>query len=448
MKREIESSLIEWKNNPRRRPLLLRGARQVGKSYTIRDFGKKHFKKYIEINFEYSPEFEKCFTTVHPEEINTRISFIANEEISDGDTLLFFDEVQKCPQAIKALRYYYEKMPNLHVIAAGSLLEFTLESEELEIPVGRIQYLYMHPFSFSEFCLALEENQAYQLLHNESMPYMADGIIHNKILELLKLYYIIGGMPAVIDEYVHTKSIQQCQRIQLSIIQTFQDDFGKYARLSQHKHLIKVFNAVPKMIGHKFKYVNIDRDTQTRELKNALELLERAGIIYRIRATGGDSLPLAAGAKENQFKVLFLDVGLMQNMCGLSADIFNADNILNVHRGSVAEQFVGQECIATTDPYQKPELFYWIREAKSSNAEVDYLLTLGSHIIPVEVKSGPKGKLRSLIQFVKQYQSNHALVLSQKIFDINDEVQFAPLYSIRWFRLFGKEYFNAQKDTI
>ncbi len=430
MHRNIDQTLVEWKNNPRRRPLLLRGARQVGKSYTVRDFGEKHFNNIVEIDFELSPQFINCFLTLNPEDINQKISILTRQDIFAGKTLLFFDEIQKCPQAIKALRYYFEKMPQLHVIGAGSLLDFVLESEKLEIPVGRVQYLFMKPMSFGEFCLAISENRLSEKLGNVDFLKTIDNSIHTHTINLLNKYYILGGMPAVVNEFRHSGNIRQCQYIQESITQTYRDDFGKYASHVKHKYLEKIFMSVPKMVGNKFKYSHVDKDIPSRALKEAVELLEKAGVLYRVKVVSGDGLPLEASAKQGHYKCIFLDIGLMQNLCGYSGDILQSNDILSIHNGAIAEQFVGAELIATTDPYIKPALFYWVREAKSSNAELDYCIAHGSKVVPIEVKSGSKGKLKSLNLFMNKYNTTKAVVISQRKYFRDEELLFLPLYSI------------------
>ena len=430
MRRDIDQTFIEWKNNPRRRPILLRGARQVGKSYTIKAFGKKHFQNIVEIDFELSPQFTNCFSSLEPEDINQKISILVRQDIIAGKTLLFFDEIQKCPQAIKSLRYYFEKMPQLHVIGAGSLIEFVLESEKLEVPVGRIQYLFMKPMSFGEFCMAINEDRLREKLGSVDFLRTIDDSIHTHAINLLNKYYLLGGMPSVVDEFRHSGNIRQCQRIQTAITQTYRDDFGKYASQVKHRYLEKVFMSVPKMVGNKFKYSHVDRDIPSRELKEALELLEKAGVLHCVKATSGDGLPLEASAKQRHFKCIFLDIGLMQNMCGYSGDILQSSDILSIHNGAIAEQFVGVELIAATDPFIKPALFYWVREAKSSNAELDYCIACGSKVVPVEVKSGPRGKLKSLKLFITKYTTKKAVVISQKKYSTDNELFFLPLYSI------------------
>ncbi len=430
MHRDIDKTLIEWKNNPRRLPLLLRGARQVGKSYTVRAFGENHFDNLVEIDFELAPQFTGCFSNLDPAEINQKISILARQDIIAGKTLLFLDEIQKCPQAIKSLRYYFEKMPQLHIIAAGSLLEFALESEKLEVPVGRVQYLFMRPMSFGEFCTVINEDRLREQLGKVDFLRTIDDDLHTHAINLLNKYYLVGGMPAVVDEFRLSGNIRQCQHIQASINQTYRDDFGKYASRVKHRYLELVFMSVPKMVGDKFKYSHVDGDIPSRELKEAVELLEKAGVVNCVKATGGDGLPMEAGAKSRHFKYIFLDVGLMQNMCGYSGDIMQSNDILSVHRGAVAEQFVGTELMAAADPYSKPLLYYWVREAKNSCAELDYCIAHGSKVIPVEVKSGPRGKLKSLQLFMIKYNTSKAVVISQKKYYQDKEVLFLPLYAI------------------
>lgn len=434
MKRDIDNTLLEWKNDLRRRPLLLRGSRQVGKSYSVRAFGTAHFSNLIEIDFELYPEMAGCFSSLEPKEINEKISILTRQDIQPGETLLFFDEIQKCPAALKSLRYYYEKMPQLHVISAGSLLDFILKAPEIEIPVGRIQYLYMKPLSFCEFCDSIGEERLRKQIDNPVALKAIDATIHLHALDLLKKYLVLGGMPAVVDEYIAAGDMRKCMRVQVSIIQTFRDDFGKYAGLARHKHLQAVLSSVSKMVGRKFKYSQVDADVPSRELKSALELLERAGVVHAVHATSGDGLPLGAGVGGRHFKTIFLDVGLMQNMCGYQGDIIGSDDILSIHQGAVAEQFVGQELLAGNDPYRQPELYYWVREAKSSSAEVDYVTECGSRVLPIEVKSGRGGKLKSLNLFMDRYATEKGIVVSQQPYGRLGKITFLPLYALHLLR--------------
>jgi predicted AAA+ superfamily ATPase len=431
MNRTIEKYLIAWKDSSNRLPLLLRGARQVGKSYTIDKFGKDFYEACVTIDFDLYPQFAACFSgSLEPRDVCAAISVVAGKEIIPGKTLLFLDEIQQCPRAIMALRYFYEKLPSLHVIGAGSLLEFALSAEEMRMPVGRVQYLFMHPLTFVEFLEATGQGPALKSINEHETDAPFPDAIHERLLSLLRVYLTIGGMPAVVREYGASGNMSLCSRIQAGIVQTYRDDFGKYATRANASHLRNVFAAAPKMVGRKFKYSSVDDTVHTRELKGALELLEKAGVVYRVKQTSGSGLPLEAGASERNFKVLFLDVGLMQNLCGLSGELLAASDILAVHAGAVAEQFVGQELRAHADPYSQPGLYYWAREARTSNAEVDYLVPFGSRIFPLEVKAGKSGALRSLHLFLEENKAPWGIRVSQLNRQNDNNLMSIPLYAM------------------
>jgi predicted AAA+ superfamily ATPase len=431
MKRDIEKILNEWKFDKNRCPLLVRGARQVGKTYTITEFGNTEFHELITINFELNPEYKDCFKTFEPENIIECISLLINKDIIEGKTLLFFDEIQECPEAIRSLRYFYEKKPGLHVIGAGSLLEFTLSQENFRMPVGRVQYLYMKPLSFLEFLDAVKENKLREFIENLKPDSTINDAIHNKLISIIKKYSIIGGMPAVVKEYIMTENLKKCIMRQTMIIQTFRDDFGKYANKTKFKYLQKLFYAAAKMIGKKFKYSHVDREIQSRELKNALELLEKSGIIYRVKKSRGGVSPTDFYSNERHFKVLFVDIGLMQNICGISEEILIENNLLNVYSGAVAEQFVGQELIAYQEYYKEPSIYYWEREAKGSSAEVDYIIQIGSKVFPIEVKAGKTGRLKSLHIYLEKYSIPFGIKVSQQQKLISKPVLSIPFYLIK-----------------
>ncbi len=431
MNRTLEQQLVLWKESSTRRPLLLRGARQVGKSYTIDKFGKETFNDVVTVDFDLNPQYIDCFSkTLDPQEICTAISVISGKEIIPGKTLLFFDEIQQCPRAIMSFRYFFEKLPLLHVIGAGSLLEFALSAEEMRVPVGRVQYLFMYPLSFVEFLDAAGRQTARKSIDEHKPDESYPDAIHEYLLAMLKVYLIIGGMPAVVNEYIRSGNMIECGRIQASIAMTYRDDFGKYASKVRIPHLQNVFAMVPKLVGRKFKYTHVDETAHARELKEALDLLEKAGVVYRVKQAGGSGLPLEAGASERNFKVVFLDVGLMQNLCGLSAELLAASDILAVHAGAVAEQFVGQELLANADPYARPGLYYWAREARSSNAEIDYLIASCSKVLPIEVKAGKSGTLRSLHLFLQEYNAALGIRISQVNQSFDKQLLSMPLYAM------------------
>jgi predicted AAA+ superfamily ATPase len=428
--RTIYQKLLEWKQESSRKPLLIRGARQVGKSYIVEKFGKSEFSGHVTLNFERNPEYKDIFTFFDPIDIIEKISLFTGKRIRVGKTLVFLDEIQECIQAIMALRYFYEEMPELHIIGAGSLLEFALKTKGFKMPVGRVQYLYMRPLGFSEFLNAFGENMLNKYISKpENLQKMPDNL-HNKLIELVRKYFIIGGMPAVVNEYINSRDINICQKIQRSIIDTYTDDFAKYSNSSKFQYLEKVFYASASMVGRKFVYAKVDKHIKSRELKEALELLETAGILTRIKRTNGAGIPLEANVKNNYFKILFLDVGLLHNISGIEGKNIVVADLATIFNGAVAEQFTGQELLVSQDPYKKLSLYYWAREAKNSNAEVDYLIEHKGEIIPVEVKSGKSGRMKSMIMFMKQFESKTGLKISQSRYSEKDNITSIPFYSI------------------
>lgn len=430
MERDVYKYLCVWKKEQGRRPLLVRGARQTGKTYLINEFGKREYRSIITLNFERNPEYKDIFNTYDPLEILEKISLYTGKKTEPDKTLLFFDEIQECPRAITSLRYFYEEKPNIHIVAAGSLLEFTLSSENFKMPVGRIQYLFLSPLSFGEFLTALGETELRAHVNEYANLASLAESLQTKLIEYVRKYFIIGGMPAVVQEFITNRKILSCQKIQRSILDTYADDFAKYARRTKHQYLKKVFNSVPGLIGQKFVYSQVDKEIKSRELKEALDLLETAGVVSRVRRASGAGIPLAASANEAHFKVLFLDVGLLQAISGMYADTVREKDLTAVFRGAVAEQFVGQELIALRNPFTKPGLYYWGRQAKNSTAEIDYLIELDAQVVPIEIKSGSTGRMRSLHMFIENYHSNRAFKISQAPFLEEKPILSLPLYAL------------------
>jgi predicted AAA+ superfamily ATPase len=430
MRRDIDKELIFWKSQKERYPLIIRGARQVGKSYLVETFGKTHFQNIVVVNLEFQPQLKDCFQSLVPFEIINKLQLLLGVQIKEDNTLLFLDEIQECPQAIMSLRYFKEKMPKMAVIAAGSLLEFAMRSPDFKMPVGRIHFLYLEPLSFSEYLDAASNQKLREFISEVKLTDSIDDVIHKKLLELLRIYLIVGGMPAVLKEYLSSKDLMNCQRIQTGLLQTYRSDFGKYAKISQHKNLQKVFDTAPRLVGQRIKYSNIDSDTRSRDLKNALNLLALAGIIKPIYLTKASGLPLGAQINEQKFKLNFLDVGLMQNSCGLQGRLSVEKDLMQINAGSVAEQFVGQELAAYSDRHQQYSLYFWAREKKSSMAEVDYVINIGSDILPIEVKSGKEGRLKSLRMFIEEKKSKLGIRFSQDKLSYHDKVLSIPLYMV------------------
>ncbi len=443
MKRDMERELFSWKEHKDRLPLLLRGARQVGKSYIVEEFGKKAFKNIVVVNFEFRPELKQCFSTLDPSEIINKLQLLMGVTIEVETTLLFLDEIQECPNAIMALRYFKEKYNRLAVIGAGSLMEFTLNSPDFRMPVGRVQFIFLEPLSFGEFLTASGNERLRHYLRGIRLNSIFDDVVHQKLMDLLRIYLIVGGMPAVVKEYLENRNFLNCQRIQNSLLQTYRSDFGKYAKTSEHKYLQKVFNEAPRLVGSRVKYSNIDPDSKSRDIKQALNLLKLAGIIHPVYATVASGLPLGAQANETKFKLNFLDVGLMQNACGLQTELALTNDFIQINAGAVTEQFIGQELRAYFDSYLEHNLFFWARDKKSSSAEVDYVVVVDSLILPVEVKAGKTGTLKSLKLFIEEKDVSFGIRFSQEKLSLYDKVLTLPLYMAEQMRKLAQEAGNS-----
>ncbi len=428
MRRNITNSLIKWKKDHVRLPLMVRGARQIGKSYVIREFGREQFVHFLEINFEFEPQFKDCFTSLDPEKIVLDIELLTRQTITPQKTLLFLDEIQECPQAILALRYFKERMPNLHVISAGSLIEFVLNDADFRMPVGRVQYLFMQPLSFYEYLYAKAEDKLVQYLQNISIDDDISKAAHEKLLALFREYLIVGGMPDAVMTFLNKKSLLQAQERQLVLLNTFKNDFGKYAKYSEHKYLQSIYAKVPSLVAKQFKYTEIDPDSRARQLKPALYKLIEANIIRPVYATTAAGIPLAATTTDKKMKLCFLDVGLMIKASHLSAELLLQDDFYALNRGNIMEQFVAQEFCANTDPLEEAQLYYWYRDKKSSVAELDYVRQVGRDIIPVEVKAGTTGSLKSLRMFMEEKKSKLGVHISAKPLQYIKPILSLPCY--------------------
>ncbi len=430
MKRTIFLELKKWQEEPQRKPLLIRGARQVGKTFIIRQLGK-NFQDYVEINFELKPGAKKVFEhDLDPHRISRDLSLFTGRKIVPGKTLLFLDEIQEAPNAIKALRYFYEMLPELHVAAAGSLLEFELEN--IGMPVGRVNSIYMYPLSFMEFLKAKDEDLLIEALMDHDVKEKISEVAHSKLLILLGEYMTVGGMPEAVTCFIETSDLKRCFKIHRSIIDTYRQDFNKYAKKYQLKYVELLFNSVPGLLGKKFKYSNIPGAYRARELRPSLELLEKADIVHRVTHSSGQGIPLAAETKPEIFKMLFLDVALSQTILGVDRGSWLLEPEINfINKGALTEAFIGQELLAYSGPDRETRLFYWHREARSSNAEVDYLVQQGDILLPVEVKSGSTGTLKSLRFFLETHnRSPYGIRFSLSNFSIVNGIRNYPLYAV------------------
>lgn len=440
-KRNIDDKLLEWKESPRRKPLLIRGARQVGKSTAVRHLGKG-FKYFVEVNLESQPSIRQLFTKdIDVHRTCEAISATLGIPVVAGKTLLFIDEIQVCQEAIMSLRYFKEDYPELHVIAAGSLLEFTLE----ELPsfgVGRIRSLYMYPFSFDEFLLAQGLDTTVDFKHKATSLSPLPEAVHNKLVEQLKTFYLVGGMPAAITEWVESKSYIECTRVHNDILDTYQDDFSKYKSRVSPALLRQVLRSVALQAGCKFVFRQVADDIHSSVIKEALHLLTLAGLIKPVTHSDGNGVPLGAEENCNYTKYLFLDFGLMQTMLGTpAANVLLSSDVDFVNKGAASEMFAGLELVKNHDCFQKAEMYYWQNLSRGTNAEIDYLVVKDGIVVPIEVKASTRGSMQSLWLFMRKKGLHRAIRTSLENFgefeyvdkESQDEVRHVdvvPLYAL------------------
>lgn len=401
MERNVTTSLIEWLDSVTRKPLVLRGARQVGKTWLIRNLAKITKKQLIEVNFEKQPALASLFESNDPQTILLNLSTQLNEKIIPEKSLLFLDEIQSAPELLSKLRWFAEDLPQLPVVAAGSLLEFVLSQHAFSMPVGRISYMHVEPLSFEEFLSAKNKKGLIQFLENYAIEKKISKIIHEELMEIFKEYILVGGMPAVIVNWIADGSFTKVNQIQHDLLATYRDDFNKYKGRIVVERLDEVMMSIPKMLGQKFVYSRVNSSIQAATIKNVLSLLEKARICHRIKNTAANGVPLAAEIKDKNFKEIFLDIGLCGAALGLNLNQINAvKDIAFINHGGIAEQVVGQLLRTLPPVYMEPELFYWQRENPGANAEIDYIIQYTNHVIPVEVKAGSSGTLKSLHLFM------------------------------------------------
>lgn len=421
----IDKFLLEWKNDRHRKPLLLRGARQVGKSSTIRNLGKS-FRYFIEINLEKRPDTIQIFQNISDvHEIAQRLSLIAEVPLIDGETLLFIDEIQFSPDAIRMLRYFKEDYPQLHVIAAGSLLEFALANLS-SFGVGRITSLFMYPMSFREFLIASGKNAWVNAIEKAGPDKPIFDALHNSLVESLRTFLLIGGMPASVAVWLDDHSYLKCAEIQEDIQQTYFDDFSKYSQKANPELLRATLQSVIVQNGSKFVYSRGLEAYKISEVKEALSMLCRAGLIHEVSMTSANGLPLGADTNPKFKKFLFLDTGLMLRIQGLDVSVgqVNEEFILTssatdfVNKGSIAEMFVGLEFIKNGNPRIRENLYYWENLSRGASAEVDFITAVNMSIIPVEVKAGVSGKMKSLRYFMEKKSFHSAIRTSLENFGI------------------------------
>jgi uncharacterized protein len=395
--------LRHWKTRTSRKPLVVRGARQVGKSHLVRTFGQNEFERLLEINFERLPEAASLFASKDPGAICRLLEARFNTSLKPGQSLLFLDEIQAAPEVFAVLRYFREELPDLHVIAAGSLLEFVLQEHDFSMPVGRVEYLHLGPVVFEEFLLAMGRDRLRDWLVQYKPGDDVPSEMHTELSRLVRQFTVIGGMPEAVAAFSQTGSFQECEEIQQAVLATYRDDFNKYSQRIKQRRVEKVFARVPAMVGRKFMYSQVDREERSRDLGEALGLLQLARVVHKVQHTNANGIPLGSEADERTFKVLFMDVGLLCRSSGLrTTDLVQADELMLVNSGAVCEQAVGQHLLHAAPLYEEPQLFCWMRQTRGSNAEVDFVVAVGNQVVPVEVKAGKTGTLKSMHVFLQE----------------------------------------------
>ncbi len=406
--RAINKSFLEWKDRKKRKPLVIRGARQVGKTSAVNLFARDSFKTYIYLNLEQEDHLA-LFSRMNPVyELIQAIQLKFNKKVIPGATLIFIDEVQNSSIAMSQLRYFYEEMPDLHVAAAGSLLEVKMKSEGFSFPVGRVEYCYMYPVTFEEYLAALGETEILHYIDSIRPDKKIPPEIHDTLMKKHHEYLLVGGMPEAVAQYAETKSLIDIDTVYESILTGFKDDVMKYATLAKTKYIQYLVEHSSKYIGLPVKYENFGGSGfRSREMSEAFDVLEKAMVISRVYASATKQLPIVNNLRKSP-KLLYLDTGLVNYQVGLRTEIMNMQDINAVYHGQLSEQVAGQALMSQATR-KNINLSYWYREQKGSISEIDYLISSHDRLIPVEIKSGKSGTLRSLHNFIDESRNNFAV---------------------------------------
>lgn len=436
LNRNVITTLKEWKNRSDRKPLILRGARQVGKTTAVELFSKE-FENYIYLNLELGRDRNIFSRDISVNELFQAMQVIKNVELKKGNTLIFIDEIQNSPQAVAMLRYFYEEMKDLYIIAAGSLLEIMLEKSDISFPVGRVEYLYMYPFTFYEYLEAKGEKKLSDVYNKVPLKKFA----HSKLLTLFHEYTLIGGMPEIVKNFTDTGNIKSLDRIYESLLISYINDSEKYARNSTIRQALRhSIETVPFEAGNRIKFQGFGRSNyRSREIGEALRTIERAMLIYLVYPSTSTEIPVRTDLKKAP-KLQFIDTGLLNYFVGLQADYYNYQDLHSFYQGMIAEHIVRQELIAI-NMLRNNKFPFWVREKKQSNAETDILIQYKNHVIPAEVKSGKSGTLKSLHQFIDKADHFYAVRFYAGDFNITNSA--TP--SGKKYKILNLPYFLAGK---
>lgn len=447
--RFIDSHLAEWASRKTHKPLLLRGARQVGKSTAVRHLAES-FESYVEINFEKQASYIPLFQVkdIDVKAIVSQISAMAGKRIEPGKTLLFLDEVQTCPEATMSLWFFKEDLPDLHVVAAGSLLEFVLEDLS-SFGVGRIHSMFMFPMTFDEFLVANGEQLLMDARNNATSSQLLPQPLHDKLVSLTRTFMLVGGMPEAVAKWVETHDYLACQEVQDDIVVTYEDDFPKYRKKIDPILLRNTMRSTAVQATKKFVFSVVEGNYKAAEVKKALDMLTKAGIVIPVVHTNGNGLPLGSEADKSYQKMLLLDTGLMLRLLNmttgdiseLTEQILTSSVTKLVNKGPMAKMLVGLELLHYRTPNIRHEMYYWQRQAKNSKAEVDYISSYRQTVLPIEVKAETQGGMKSLWMFMREKKLSNAIRSSLENFGTFNymdpeangtvrHVQICPLYAI------------------
>jgi hypothetical protein len=402
MKRRETDCLLQWLADPLRRPLVLRGARQVGKTWLVRDLARRSGRDLVELDFERDPGHKRAFLSNDPRDIVGRLSLLVNRDVHEDSSLLFLDEIQAAAEVLATLRRFYEEMPALPVVAAGSLLEFALADHTFSMPVGRITFRHLEPMGFPEFLEAHGQERLRAALGTWQPGRELPPVVHDQATTWFHRYAMVGGMPAVVAADVAGRAPRDCRDLQKDLVATYRADFAKYSGRMAHGILDTVLRAVAGSLGRKFVYARSGEGVKQHQAKRALELLGSARLCHLVRHSAANGLPLGGEVKDTMRKALLLDVGLLHGIVGTpAAQAFPQwEALAPALRGQLADQLAGQQLrLLDEGAGDGPELFYWQREG-GRPGEIDYLVQLHGRIVPVEIKAGAAGAMKSLHQFM------------------------------------------------
>ena len=427
MKRILYKKLTDWKNNPKRKPLLLQGARQVGKTYLIKEFAKNEYENLVYLNFEENKGLKSLFVqSLNAKTIIENIELYIGRKISFHNSIIFFDEIQIVPDALTSLKYFNEQLPEYHVISAGSLLGVSVGKQQ-SFPVGKVNFLNLYPMSFLEYLYAFDEDLLIEKLLKMNNVEMLPEIIHEKLIKYLIKYLFLGGMPEVLQTYLDTKDINLARKIQEEILEAYKRDFSKYTDRNQAIKTSELWLSIPYQLSKenkKFKYKDVRKNARASNFEQTIEWLRQAGLINIVYNLKIPKIPLAGYTDFSKFKIYLLDTGLLGAMLNLSSDIIIRPNdYFKEYNGAFIENYVASEL--TTNGYK--DLFYW----KSKNdAEVDYIIQHKNSIIPLEVKSGTSRNIKSLRSYEDKYNPKLIIRISPRNFIQDEKFINIPLYSV------------------